>query len=118
MAGLTSTVDDSCVPWLPGKGFAGVSRKGELWRGDLAQQIDLYLQGQIDQEALIDWAMDHPFFEDQTLLDSAEQRVIAHALGSILQMDDEEPRASRTSRQQLDALLDVLWGRAILPQEQ
>jgi len=86
-----------------------VSRTGQLWRGDLAQHIEEYLVGAVSSEALMDWAMDHPFFEDRSLLDQQEQAVIAQALGRILQMGDLEPQPTRTTDAQLAETAKMLW---------
>jgi hypothetical protein len=96
-----------------GCGF--VSRKGELWRGDLAQHIEDYLKGAEAPEALIDWAIDHPFFEDRTDLSDDEQRTIAYALGTVLQMDSSEPLETRSTDAQLQDAIEILWNRKAIP---
>jgi hypothetical protein len=88
-----------------------VSRKGELWRGDLAQHIEDYLKGAESLEELIDWSMDHPFYEDRTDLSDEEQRAIAHALGTVLQMDASEPIETRSTDAQLRDAVEILWKR-------
>ena len=92
-----------------------MSRKGELWRGDLAMHLEDHLSGELSTDDLIDWAMDHPFFEDREQLSDAEQRVIAHALGRILQMTDDEPPATRTTPDELADTVEILWQRKPLP---
>ncbi|MDB5074793.1 MAG: hypothetical protein JWO42_972 [Chloroflexi bacterium] len=89
-----------------------MSRKGELWRGDLAQHIEDYLNGAESAESLIDWAMDHPFFEeDRQDLSDEEQRAIAHALGTVLQLDPSEPEATRSTDAHLRETIEILWNR-------
>ena len=92
-----------------------MSRTGQVWRGDLAQHIEDYLAGHLTAEGLQDWAMDHPFFEDRSLLDAQDQAVIAHALGRILQLGDREPEDTRTTREQLLETVEVLWQRSPFP---
>lgn len=87
-----------------------MSRKGQLWRGELAQHIESYLSGQEQAEELLDWALDHPFFDDQSELDDEEQRVLAEGLGRILQMSEAEPLPTRTTRADLAATVRRLWG--------
>ncbi len=48
-------------------------------------------------------------------LSDAEQRVIAHALGRILQMTDDEPPATRTTPDELADTVEILWQRKLLP---
>ena len=88
-----------------------MSRKGQLWRGDLAQHIEEYLAGENSAGDLLDWAMDHPLFEDQTDLGDEDQAVLAQGLGLILQMSEDEPEESRTTREQLLEVVELLWGR-------
>lgn len=84
-----------------------MSRLGQLWRGDLAQQIEEYLAGALTEDALVDWAMDHPFFDDQSELDRMEQGIIAQALGRILALGEVPP----TTRDALAQSVEVLWQR-------
>ena len=86
-----------------------MSRKGQLWQGDLAQHIEEYLTGADSPGSLLEWALDHPFFDDRDGLDPAEQAAIARALGLILQASEDEPAATRTSRAQLEELALSLW---------
>jgi len=86
-----------------------MSRKGALWRGELAQRIAECLAGSLSSEDLLEWALDHPFFEDREQLSDDEQRIIAQALGTVLQMAPSEPPGTRTSLEQLAALVEVLW---------
>jgi hypothetical protein len=88
-----------------------MTRKGELWRGDIAQQIEDYVAGAIALDALMEWALEHPFFEDRAELSSDEQHILAHGLGTILQADPNEPLPTRTTADQLQAAAEVLWGR-------
>lgn len=90
-------------------GGGTVSRKGQLWQGDLAQHIEEQLIGVDSPESLLEWALDHPFFDDRDGLDPAEQTAIARALGLILQASEGEPAATRTSRAQLEELALSLW---------
>ena len=92
-----------------------MSRKGQLWRGELAGEIEEYLAGRIDAESLIAWAMDHPFFEDRTDLDASDQRLIAFALGRVLELDESEPEGARTTPEELVETVEVLWQRRPLP---
>jgi hypothetical protein len=86
-----------------------MSRKGALWRGELAQRISECLTGALPSEDLLEWALDHPFFEDREQLSDDEQRIIAQALGTVLQMAPDEPPGTRTTLEQLAALVEVLW---------
>jgi hypothetical protein len=86
-----------------------MSRKGELWRGDLAQHIADYLAGNSTGDDLIGWAVDHPFFEDRSELSADDQRIIGLGLGTILQMDVSEPPELRTTDEQLRAAVELLW---------
>ncbi len=86
-----------------------MSRKGALWRGELAQRVSECLNGALPAEDLVEWALDHPFFEDREQLSDDEQRIIAQALGTVLQMAPDEPAATRTTLEQLAALIEVLW---------
>lgn len=70
-------------------------------RLELADQIRLFLAGDLDGEALMDWSMDHPFYEDRADLSEDDARVIGAALGRILTMGPEEPLYQRTTREQL-----------------
>ena len=54
-----------------------MSRKGALWRGELAQRIAECLNGALPGDDLLEWALDHPFFEDREQLSDDEQRIIA-----------------------------------------
>ncbi len=74
-----------------------MSRKGALWRGEPAQRITECLAGALPAEDLLAWALDHPFFEDREQLSDDEQRLIAQALGTVLQMAPDEPFATRTT---------------------
>ena len=86
-----------------------MSRKGQLWQGDLAQHIEEHLAAPAAPAALLEWALDHPFFDDRAGLDPEEQMTIARALGLILQASEAEPGATRTSRVQLEELASSLW---------
>ena len=86
-----------------------MSRKGALWRGELAQRIAERLDGTLADEDLLDWALDHPFFEDREQLSDEEQRLIAQALGTVLRMAPDEPRATRTTLEQVAAQVELLW---------
>jgi hypothetical protein len=88
-----------------------MTRKGELWRGEVGQHIEDYLAGGFALGVLIDWALDHPFFEDRADLTGDEQTAIAQGLGTILQSDPNEPFPTRVSHEQLREAVDVLWGR-------
>lgn len=79
----------------------GPSRRAQLLRLELADQIRLFLDGAIEGEALMDWAIDHPFYEDRADLSADDARVIGTALGRILTMGPEEPLYQRTTREQL-----------------
>ena len=57
-----------------------MSRKGELWRAEIAQRIGEYLDQQLSAEGLTDWAIDHPFYDDRIDLSEEEQRLIAYGL--------------------------------------
>jgi len=87
-----------------------MSRKGQLWRGELAQHIEEYLEGASTEEELLDWGLDHPFFDDQSELDSIELSLIGMALGRILQRSSVEAPATRTSNAQLREAVFMLWG--------
>jgi hypothetical protein len=87
-----------------------MSRKGQLWRGELAQHIEAYLAEQESLDALLDWALDHPFFDEQSELDAEERRLLAEGLGRILQLSDAEPLPTRTTRGDLEATARRLWG--------
>lgn len=86
-----------------------MSRKGALWRGELAQRIEECLTGTLPAEDLLEWALDHPFFEDREQLSDDEQRIIAQALGTVLQMAPDEPFGTRTTLEDLGTLVEVLW---------
>ena len=86
-----------------------MSKKGALWRGELAQRISECLHGTLSSDDLLEWALDHPFFDDREQLSDEEQRLIAQALGTILQLAPDEPPATRTTPEQLAALIDLLW---------
>ena len=77
------------------------SRRAQLMRLELADQIGFFLAGELDGDTLMDWAMDHPFFEDRAELSDADARVIGTALGRILTMGPQEPLPQRTTREQL-----------------
>jgi hypothetical protein len=85
------------------------SRKGEVWRGEIAQHIESYLAGETSAAELADWAMDHPFFDDRSDLTEDDQRIIALGLGSVLQFDPTEPDESRTTEHQLREAVVLLW---------
>lgn len=87
-----------------------MSRQGALWRGELAQHIEEYLDGTESYDALLDWAMDHPFFDEQRDLDAAERPLLAEALGRILQLSETEPLPTRTTRDELLATMTRLRG--------
>lgn len=88
-----------------------MSRKGQLWRGDLAQRIEGFLAGSESADELMDWALDHPFFEDQSELDDEDQRAIAMGLGRILELESHDLGSAGTSREQLADALALLWQR-------
>jgi hypothetical protein len=94
----------------PGEGTLIMSRQGELWRAEIAEQVDAYLDGRLSADDLLDWSMDHPFFDQQADLDPAEQALLGGALGAILQLDEQEPLGVRTTRQELRRLVALLWG--------
>jgi hypothetical protein len=77
------------------------SRRAQLWRLELADQIRSFLDGSLHGDALIDWAMDHPFFDDRGDLSDDDARVIGAALGGILTMGPQVPLYQRTTREQL-----------------
>lgn len=87
-----------------------MSRQGELWRAEIAEYVEEYLAGRLSIEALLDWSMDHPFFDQEADLDGDEQLLLGGALGAILQLDAREPIGSRTTRPELRRLLALLWG--------
>jgi hypothetical protein len=87
-----------------------MSRQGALWRGELAQHIHEYLGGAESYDELLDWVMDHPFFDDQSDLDAAERPLLAEALGRILQLSEAEPLPTRTTREELESTMTRLWG--------
>lgn len=87
-----------------------MSRKGQLWRGELAQHIEEYLEGEAREEEFIDWALDHPFFDDHSDLDAVELSLIGMGLGRILQRSAAEPFATRTTDAQLREAMLMLWG--------
>ena len=87
-----------------------MSRKGAVWRGELAQRIEEHLQGAITADELVTWAVDHPFFEDRGELNPDEQRLLGSALGLILQSADDEPLPTRTTPEELAELAQSLWG--------
>jgi hypothetical protein len=80
-----------------------------LWRGELAQRITECVEGMLPPAELQDWALDHPFFDEREELDGEEQRIIAQALGTILEMAPDEPSAKQTTLEQLSDLIDPLW---------
>lgn len=86
-----------------------MSRKGELWRADIAQRIGEYLDGHLSTEGLVDWAVDHPFYDDQSDLDEEEQHLVALGLALALQLDGSEPEQTRTTSQQLRSAATALW---------
>jgi hypothetical protein len=90
-------------------GVPGMSRKGALWRGELAQRVAECLAGALPAADLLEWALDHPFFEDREQLSEDEQRIIAQALGTVLRLAPDEPFRTRTTLEQLAALVEVLW---------
>jgi hypothetical protein len=87
-----------------------MSRQGELWRAEIADQVTAYLGGRLGAGDLLDWSMDHPFFDQQADLDADEQALLGGALGAILQLDEQEPIGVRTTRQELRRLVTLLWG--------
>lgn len=92
-----------------------MTRKGQVWRGEIAERIQAHLDGAITAEDLIDWALEHPFYDDQTDLDDPDRRAIANALGHILQLDQAEAADQRTTAAMLPAVVDALWGTAPPP---
>jgi hypothetical protein len=85
------------------------SRKGELWRSEIAERIVDYLDLRISGAELTDWAVDHPFYDDLSDLDDEEKRLIALGLGLALQLDDSEPEGMRTTAGQLRDAASALW---------
>lgn len=85
-----------------------MSRRGALWRGELALQIGAYLAGTLTVDDLVAWSVDHPFFDDQLDLDRAEVAVIGRALGAVLQRGPEEPLESRTTDVDLAEIVRLL----------
>jgi len=77
------------------------TRRAQLLRLELADQIRLFLDGELPGEHLMDWAMDHPFHEDRAELSEDDKGVIGRALGRILTMGPEEPLYQRATREQL-----------------
>lgn len=77
------------------------SRRARLIRLELADQITQFLAGGMDGNALIDWALDHPFYEDRSDLSSDDEQIVGAALGQILTMGPREPLFRRTTREQL-----------------
>jgi hypothetical protein len=92
-----------------------VSRTGQIWRGELAQQIEAHLAGALSADALVAWAVDHPLFDDQRDLDSEEFALIGRALGCVLQRSPEELPATRTTDAELEAMVHALWGTPFRP---
>ena len=86
-----------------------MSRKGELWRADIAQKIGDYLDHGLTAGELTDWAIDHPFYDDQSELDEEEKRLIALGLAVALQLDESEPAETRTTETQLRHTASALW---------
>ncbi len=86
-----------------------MSRKGDLWRAEIALRIGEYLDDRLSTEELTDWAIDHPFFDDQSDLDEAEKQLIASGIALALQADRSEPASSRTTTEQLRAVASTLW---------
>jgi hypothetical protein len=77
------------------------TRHAQLLRLELADQIRLFLEGELPGERLMDWAMDHSFYDDRSELSPDDNTVIGLALGRILTMGPEEPLYQRTTREQL-----------------
>ncbi len=77
------------------------TRRAQLLRLELADQIRLFLDGELPGERLMDWAMDHPFYDDRGELSPDDNKIIGLALGRILTMGPEEPLYQRTTREQL-----------------
>jgi hypothetical protein len=88
------------------------TRKGALWRAEIAQHVEEYLQGLGPASALVDWAVEHPFFDSQEGIGDADRQLIAFALGLALQLDPAEPLATRSTDDQLRALLTLLWAKS------
>ena len=88
-----------------------MSRQGELWRGEIALHLEEYLHGRLTVEALLDWSMDHPFFDQQMDIDPDERPVIGAALGAILQLDHQEPASTRTTRTDLVQIVNSTVGQ-------
>jgi hypothetical protein len=86
-----------------------MSRRGELWRAEIAQRIGEYLDQQLSAEDLTDWAIDHPFYDDRIDLSEEEQRLIAYGLAVALQVDQIEPVQTRATARQLRAAASALW---------
>ncbi len=77
------------------------SRRAQMMRLEIADQIRLFLDGQTNGNLLMDWAMDHPFFDDRSDLSGDDLKAIGAALGRILTMGPEEPLYQRATREQL-----------------
>lgn len=86
-----------------------MSRKGDVWRGELAQRIGECLEGTLPPDELLDWALEHPFFEDQEELSPEEQWLLGQALGAVLHLSPDEPPVTRTTRERLTELATMLW---------
>jgi len=81
--------------------FGNPTRRAQLLRLELADQIRLFLEDELPGERLMDWALDHPFYEDRGELAPEDNKIIGLALGRILTMGSEEPLYQRTTREQL-----------------
>ena len=86
------------------------TRRAQLLRLELADQIRLFLDGALPGETLMDWAMDHPFYDDRAELSEEDNKVIGRALGRILTMGPEEPLYQRTTREELAETVRELAG--------
>ncbi len=92
-----------------------MSRKGELWRAEIAERIADFLEQRLSAEDLTDWATDHPFYDDRSELDDVDQRLIALGLGLALQLDASVPAGARTTAQQLRDAASALWAGRLPP---
>ncbi|MCA1598275.1 MAG: hypothetical protein LC769_04515 [Chloroflexi bacterium] len=84
------------------------NRRAQLLRLELADQIRLFLEGELPGEHLMDWAMDHSFYDDRSELSPDDTTIIGLALGRILTMGPEEPLYQRTTREQLAETVQAL----------
>ena len=79
----------------------GPSRTTRLMRLELAERIRQFLLGRLDGALLVDWAIDHPFFEDCSDLSAGDQTVIGKALGRVLSIAEGEDVSHKATREEL-----------------